>query len=194
VTGSAAQPTATSAAGVDRAGRRGLTTAVVACAAGAGLVLLAAARTWSTTVTVRAAPLPPERVAHTGGGLTPWLPAVALVGLAGAGALLATRGVVRRAVGVLLLLVGLGLAAGGAARFHLASGGGRGWPVLVVVGGLVVAWSGYRTLRDSAAWPAMGSRYERADRAAPKRGAQDRGDAGVWDDIDRGVDPTIRDA
>jgi len=183
------------APGSDRNGRRGLATAAVVCAAGAGLVLLAATRTWSTTVTVRAAPLPPERVAHTGGDLTAWLPALALVALAGAGALLATRGAVRRAVGVLLMLAGAGLAAGGAARFHLASGGGRAWPVLVVVGGLAVVWSGYRTLRDSAAWPAMGSRYERADRAsAAERGGRDRGDAGMWDDIDHGVDPTVGDA
>ena len=176
-----------------RGDRRGLATAVVTCAAGAGLALFAVTRTWSTTVAERAAPLPPERVAHTGAHLLGWLPALALVGLAGAGALVATHGWPRRAVGALLLLVGLGLAGGGVRGLWLATGGARGWPVLVILGGLAVAWSGYRTLGHGSAWPAMGSRYERADRAAPKNGGRDRGDAGLWDDIDKGVDPTIHD-
>jgi len=157
------------------------------------LALFAATRTWSTTVAERAAPLPPERVAHTGAGLNGSLPALALVGLAGAGALIATRGWPRRGTGALLLLAGASLAGGGVDGLWLATGGARGWPVLVILGGLAVAWSGYQAVGHGSTWPAMGSRYERAGRAAPKDGGRDRGDAGLWDDIDKGVDPTIRD-
>jgi hypothetical protein len=180
------------AAGHDRGTRRRLVAAVVGCAAGAGLALLAATRTWSTGVTARPAPLPPERVAHTGAHLIGWLPALALVGLAGAGALVATRGPARRAVGVLLVLAGLGTVVAGARGLSLAVGGARAWPVLVAAGGLAVAWSGIGALRHGTSWPAMGARYERGgDAAAPAgRATRDRGDAGLWDDIDRGVDPT----
>jgi hypothetical protein len=187
--------TADPPAPVDPAGasRRAFTAALLACAAGAGLVLFAASRTWSVTVQRRAAPLPPVSVVHSGGGLLAWLPAVALVGLAGAGALVATKRAARTVVGGLLVLVGLGLAAGGADGLRLAAAGDRAWPVAVVIGGAAVVWSGWRALRHGRTWPAMGSRYDRAG-APPARARADRGDAGLWDDIDRGVDPTIQDA
>ncbi len=190
-----APPEQDSAAGTDasRTGRRGLSTALLACAAGAGLVLFAASRTWSVTVERRAAPLPAVPVAHSGGGLLAWLPAVALVGLAGAGALIATKRAARTVVGALLVLVGLGLVAGGVDGLRLAASADRAWPVAVLVGGVAVAWSGWRALRHGRGWPAMGSRYDRAG-APPARATADRGDAGMWDDIDRGVDPTIPDA
>src|SRR5690606_8421929 len=71
--------------------RRQLAVAMLCCVAGAGLAAFAATRTWSVETTARG-PLPGLRAAHTGGELLPWLPALALAGLAGAGALLATRG------------------------------------------------------------------------------------------------------
>ena len=79
--------------------RRELVLAVVGCTAGAALALYAASRTWTVAVHPRPAPLPPVRQTRTGADLAPWLPALALVGLAGAGALVATRGVARLAVG-----------------------------------------------------------------------------------------------
>ena len=111
-----------------RTARRGLTTAVLACVVGAGLALFAATRTWTTTTQRQAPPLPAKLVDHTGASLIGWLPALALVGLAGAGALLATRGRVRTIIGLLLVLVGLGVVAGAIDGLDLAAGA---WPVIV---------------------------------------------------------------
>jgi Tryptophan-associated transmembrane protein (Trp_oprn_chp) len=161
-------------------GRRGLALVVVACAAGAVLVLVASGRTWVVEVTPRPAPLPELRTGYTGGGLRPWLPALGWVALAGAGALLATRGIARRALGGLLVLAGAGIAAGAVT----AEPGG--WPVLAVVGGLVVAAAGVLTAGYGGRWPAMGARYERARTGgAPSAGS-------LWEALDRGEDPTAR--
>ncbi|HEV7897237.1 MAG TPA: Trp biosynthesis-associated membrane protein [Planosporangium sp.] len=162
---------------------RGRTLAVAACAAGAALALFAAGRTWTQVTVVRPAPLPPLHEAKTGVALLPWLSALALVALAGAGALLATRGLVRAAVGVLLLVAGLGLAGGACARLAVAS---PGWPLLTALGGLVVAGAGLLTVVRGRQWPGMGARY---DRPAPTSGPP-RGEAQMWDALDRGEDPT----
>jgi hypothetical protein len=184
--------------------RRGLAYAVVLCLAGAGLALYAATRTWNVEVTVRPAPLPELRTAHRG---APWLAPIAVVGLAAAGALVATRGTARRAVGVLLVLIGAGLAVGGGQG--LADS--RLWPALCLVGGVAVALAGGLTVARGQTWPGMGARYERghgrrslsesapasafgepSDRPAPA--AQDGSVASTqaWDALDRGEDPTLR--
>jgi hypothetical protein len=159
---------------------------VVACAAGAGLALLAAGRTWAEVTVVRPAPLSPLHEARTGSALLPWLPALALVALAGAGALLATRGLVRAAVGVLLVLAGSGLVIGVVMR--LAAGDSPGWPLVAGMAGLVVAASGGLTVARGRDWPGMAARYERVHRPAspsgPRTGSQ------MWDALDRGEDPT----
>lgn len=172
--------------------RRPLAYAVLLCLAGAGLALFAATRTWAAEVISRPAPLPPVRLTRTGGDLLPWLPALAVVGLAGAGAVLATRGLPRRIVGGLMALVGVAMALG--AGFALlnpptgvdpATGAdlvtdptGPAWPLLCGVGGLALAGGGVWTLARGQRWPAMGARYERgADTATPElstSGAVDR--------------------
>jgi Tryptophan-associated transmembrane protein (Trp_oprn_chp) len=204
-----------------RTARRGLATAVLGCLAGAGLALLAVTRTWTTTTQRQAPPLPAKLVDHTGASLVGWLPALALVGLAGAGALLATRGRVRTIIGLLLVLVGLGVVAGAIDGLDIAAGA---WPVIVGVGGLGIAWAGLSAMRSGTTWPAMGARYERpavhpgpadataeapmsdatagvarhgsdapSDRGAAA-GRRPRTHASMWDDLDRGVDPTDREA
>jgi hypothetical protein len=160
---------------------RDRTVAVAACAIGAGLALFAVSRTWTEVVSVRPAPLPPVHELKTGSALYPWLPALGLVALAGAGALLATRGLVRAAVGVLLLLCGFGLIAGAAGHFP------GGWSVATALGGLLVAGGGGLALVRGRRWPALGARYDRpagATARAPQSGAE------VWDALDRGDDPT----
>ena len=77
------------------------------------------------------------RTARTGADVEPWVVGLALVALAGTGALLATRGWLRRVLGGLLALAGLGVAAGAVAgRAGLDSGaagaGGDVWPVACV--------------------------------------------------------------
>ncbi|NJC69842.1 Trp biosynthesis-associated membrane protein [Planosporangium thailandense] len=161
--------------------------AVLGCAAGAGLVLMAAGRTWGHVTVVRPAPLPPLHQARTGAALLPWLSPLALATLAGAGALLATRGLVRAAVGVLLVLSGLGLVAGAGTR--LSSGASPGWPLVVVVGGLLVAAAGVVTVARGRTWPGMGARYDRPTRGSGGAGTP-RTEAQLWDALDRGEDPT----
>ena len=178
------------------AGRRELTYAVLLCVAGAGLAFWASTRIWAVELTARPTPLPPVRDARTGATLLPWLSAVALVGLAGGGAVLATRGRGRRLLGG--LLCGLGLAA--AFEGEVA----RQWPALCLLGGVLAAAGGLLTALRGARWPAMGARYERrpASDAAPAEqgGAATRGEAGrvtgrhtteAWEALDRGEDPTV---
>jgi uncharacterized membrane protein (TIGR02234 family) len=200
----------TAAAGTG--GRRLLAYTVGCCLGGAGLALFAVTRVWSVEVTARAG-LPDLRTARTGAAELPWLTALALVALAGAGALLATRGVVRRVLGVLLGLAGIGMSAGAVAgRAGLdpgaAGAGATFWPVLCAAGGLAVTLGGWWALRHGHRWPAMGARYERPAPAevTPTLRGQSRADVPAdtssavgrpvdtrvaWDALDRGEDPTV---
>ncbi|MBF9128690.1 Trp biosynthesis-associated membrane protein [Plantactinospora sp. S1510] len=182
-------------------GRRALAYTVLLCLLGAALAVFAATRTWAVEVIARPAPLPAARTVHSGTDLLPWLPALALVGLAGAGAVLGTRGLGRRLVGGLLAAVGVGVAIGGA-----YGGFGTGhddirlaWPLLCVLGGLLTMVAGGITTARGATWPVMGARYERSPRRggpepdpAPDGGRLDgRRTRAAWDALDRGEDPTV---
>ena len=183
--------------------RRELTVTVLVCAAGGGLALWASTRPWAVLVTDRPAPLPALRHTVSGGGAAPVAAALALVGLAGAAALIAARGILRAGVGLLLLLSGVGIAWGGAAvlshgvpgeatatAVHLTAA----WPVLCVAGGVLVAVAGAVATVRGRRWSALGRRYEapgglpRPDATPPK----DRPASGMWDALDRGEDPTTR--
>ncbi|MEU4567303.1 Trp biosynthesis-associated membrane protein [Micromonospora sp. NPDC023956] len=186
-----------------RAGRRELTFAVLLCLAGAGLAVWAATRPWAVEVTPRPVPLPALREERSGATLLPWLPALAVVALAGAGAVLATRGGLRRAVGLVILVLGAAVAVGGGYALTAGFGGAvsRQWPALCLLGGLLAAAGGAWTALRGAAWPAMGARYERPDHGggatspdAPEAtgaAAPTRGTAAAWDALDRGEDPTV---
>ena len=197
------------------AGRQ-LGTSVLACVAGAGLSLYGVTRVWSIEVTVRPG-LSDLRATTTGAAREPWLVGLALVALAGAGAMLATRGLPRRLLGGLLAAAGAGVAVGaivgragldpGAAGVGATLGPIAGvlGGAMIVLGGLVAAWRGDR-------WPAMGARYERRPATSPPTDltaktrppataglnndgepAGDRVDTrAAWDALDRGVDPTER--
>ncbi|WFE41401.1 Trp biosynthesis-associated membrane protein [Micromonospora sp. WMMD998] len=174
-------------------GRRELAYALLLCLAGAGLAAWAATRTWSVEPTTRGA-LPPGERTRTGAELLPWVPALAYVGLAGGGAVLATRGRLRRLLGALLAAVGLAVTVGGGVGVG-EPGVSRHWPALVLAGGLALAVGGALTGWRGGGWPAMGARYERrpgstgpadADRPAVERGTRD-----AWDALDRGEDPTV---
>jgi Tryptophan-associated transmembrane protein (Trp_oprn_chp) len=172
--------------------RRELTIAVVACALGSVVALLTAARTWRIVAVRGAVPLPNEE--FTGTELLPWLPAVALVGLAGAGALLAVRGRARTVLGLLLVLTALAIVCAGGYGATIATGGRRILPVLLGLGGLLVGYAGLRAFRRGASWPALGSRYERPSPTEPveyvERSGPSRSDVAMWDALDRGEDPT----
>ncbi|GAB3862314.1 hypothetical protein GCM10029963_68280 [Micromonospora andamanensis] len=177
-------------------GRRELAYAVLLCLAGAGLALWAATRTWVVGVVGRSEPMLLVEEGRTGGQLLPWLPALALVGLAGGGAVLATRGRPRRVLGGLLTLLGLAVAAGGG--YGLVGDLGDPvtwqWPALTLLGGVLAAVGGSLTLLRGHRWPAMGARYDRrpsrpAGTGGPIDGA---GTVEAWEALDRGEDPTIR--
>lgn len=170
--------------------------AVLGVAAGAGLVLLGASRTWWVEVVPRAAPLRPEEIGHTGGSLAPLLPALGLVALAAAGGLLATRGIARRLVGVLLAVVAVAVVV--LVLQALANPVVLGWPIACLGGALLVGAAGALAVRDGDRWPVMGSRYGRGASlpggspdapAAQKQPAADSS-AALWDALERGEDPT----
>ncbi|WP_433208668.1 Trp biosynthesis-associated membrane protein [Dactylosporangium sp. CS-047395] len=159
------------------------------------MVLLAATRSWQALSVAQPAPLPPLHTDRTGTELAPWLPALAVVALAGAGALFATRAVARLVVGVLLLVAGAGIVV--AALATLGDDVKLVWPLLCVPLGLVVLASGLVTVRVGRSWPGMGSRYERPSVASssssesPAAPARKRDpDTELWDALDRGEDPT----
>lgn len=160
---------------------RQLAYTVLLCLAGAGLALFAATRTWAVEVVTRADPLPPLRTPRTGGDLLPWLPPLAVVGLAGSGAVVATKGWARRWIGVLLLLVGLGAAGAGAYGLSRTTT----WAVACLAGGLALAAGGALAALRGPSWPGLGARYERAARR------REEGPTAAWDALDRGEDPTL---
>lgn len=168
--------------------RRELVLVVACCAAGAALALVAAGRTWAEELTPQPAPLPDLRTGQRGSDRLPWLPALAWVAVAGAGALLATQGMLRRAVGGLLVLAG-GVVAVGAGIAAAQPGTGPGWPVAAGLGGLAVGVAGAVGLGRGHRWPAMGARYERGA-AAPRRAREEPPPERLWEALDRGEDPT----
>jgi uncharacterized membrane protein (TIGR02234 family) len=171
--------------------RRDHLAAVASCLAGAGVALFAVTRVWVVRVEQRPG-LSDLRTEQTGSDVQPWLIGLALVALAGTGALLATRGVARRVLGVLLALTGAGVAAGAVlARAGIdpgaAGAAGSVWPAASVLGGAAVVAGGVLAARHGHLWSAMSSRYERRPAAA----SLDEGRE-LWDALDRGDDPTAR--
>lgn len=182
---------------------------------GAALTLFAAGRPWADGQAVQGSLRAPLEV--SGGSLAPAVPTLALAALAGALAVLATRGLVRRLAGVAVQACGLGIVvaavlaadpdsgdladrAGDAlgTATAVASGGGTGWAWLAVVGGAMVAGAGAAAAWHGPSWPGMSSRYdaaatiESAQRPTPERTAEGDGALEQWRALDRGEDPTVR--
>lgn len=191
-----------------RRGRRERGLAVVGCLAGSGLVLASSGATW---VSARVSPphgdgegavAAPLAVHWTGGTLASTATALALVGLAAAVAIVATRRVGRPIVGLLVLLAGIGiaytagrigwnplpalrdtdqvrqLAPGNNAEIRDVSRSVAPW--LSFAGGLLLTAAGLVVVGRGRTWPAMSGRYQ-ARAAIP---------ADAWDAIERGHDPT----
>lgn len=182
---------------------------LVALGVGAALMFLGYGRTWSTTV-VTDPGLPTLTIEESGRDLAPGGAATALVALAGVAALVATRRAGRLVTSALLMAAGLGsvYAAGahgitttepvsgafstlvGVEAASTSATSGTAWWLLAALGGLLVAGAGAVALGTCSSWPVMGGRYERdADRPAPPDAAA--ASAGAWDQLDRGLDPTL---
>ncbi|TDE25060.1 TIGR02234 family membrane protein [Actinomadura sp. 6K520] len=195
---------------------RGLT--ALLCAAGAGLVLLAAGRTWATVRAEDA--ITPLTQSLTGGDLGGAAGALGWAGLAGLAALFATRGRARAAVGVLIALFGAGIGYASTAAVQrpnvLSAAGDKSalmslgtdpamdvnlWWMVSVTGGVLLAAAGLVTAVRGRRWPGMSARYERAaprGTAAGDTGKETGEDPGeqdpsaMWKSLDRGEDPTAR--
>lgn len=92
-------------AGTDR---REYALALVLGAAGALLILVAVRQVWAHAMYTPPRPLPSQDVAVRGQSLVPLAGALGIAGLACLAAVIATRGRLRRAIGVLLCLAGVG--------------------------------------------------------------------------------------
>ncbi|MFG2000149.1 TIGR02234 family membrane protein [Spirillospora sp. NPDC048911] len=190
------------------AGReRGL--AALLCAAGAGLVLLAAGRPWAT---VRARDsITPFVQDLTGRDLGGAASALAWAGLAALAALFATRGRVRAGVGALLVIFGAGIGYASVAavrRSHVLTAAGDrrallqglsahpavdvgAWWTISVAGAVLLVAAGLLTLVRGARWPGMSARYERQGAARPSAPGKAPDDSSsLWKSLDRGEDPT----
>ena len=176
---------------------------------GAG-ALLVSAREWQTVRVDRPAPLQDVVLPVTGRTVDSAPTALALVALAGVVAVLATRGMVRRVVGGVLVLAGAalvwralaGTSAIGAGRARTLLADHRrsvaltglqpavtthgGWAALTVGCGLLVLAAGALIAWRGARWQAMSGRYEAPDTTRdPARTATT-----MWTALDRGEDPT----
>jgi uncharacterized membrane protein (TIGR02234 family) len=185
--------------------RRELTAAVALGGLGAAIITGFAGRTWATVAERAGTGLETLDQHLTGRSLSGVIAALGWAGLAGIAALLATRGWVRVAIGVLLTAFGVIVAIvspaavrrahvisvageksnlarlGGAASVHV-----NAWWTVSLAGGVLLAAAGLLTVVRGRRWPGMSARYDRPGTAPPA------GDdpASQWKALDRGDDPT----
>jgi uncharacterized membrane protein (TIGR02234 family) len=183
-------------------------------AAGALLLLVGFGRTWAVATTAQEG-LPRIIVALTGRDLVPVGGSLPLVALAGVAGLVATRGMWRRALGALLVIVGAaGALLAAAAGLTLSDAAGAGatvdrlvgektgvvvagvpavtsaWWAVAVLGGVLVAIGGLLAVLHGATWPALGRRYELTTRTTDPHQGASAADDSAWDLLDQGIDPT----
>ncbi|MEP7054337.1 MAG: Trp biosynthesis-associated membrane protein [Actinomycetota bacterium] len=176
--------------------RREIGVAVSLCLAGAAVLLLAAGRDW-----VR---LPADALSATAayakGGSADLLQALALAALAGVVGIAAARGRGRIAVGIVLALLGFAAfgisvragvdpsapARSGGVQVARAAATSTGWPWVAAVAGLLLAAAGTIVAARGREWSAMSQRYA----GAAASSTPDITDAGLWDALSRGDDPT----
>jgi hypothetical protein len=101
--------------------RRQFGAAIVACVAGAGLVLLALRQGWARVEYTVPKPLPSGSITVTGQELLPAAGALALAALACLAAIIATRGLARRVAGLALAGLGAWIAAEVSQPVHAAT-------------------------------------------------------------------------
>lgn len=181
--------------------RRSPAGAVIACGVGGLLVLLASGRQWAHA-SLRAIGTGRAQLSATGHVVAPSLPALGLALLALAAAILASRRVMRRIVGVVIVFVaaaviGVGVTARGdvsAALEHREVGvqglavhaSANGWWLVATVGGLIAVVAGMLTVLRAEQWSGLGAKYDAPTAPAPTKDPA----ALAWDALDRGEDPT----
>jgi uncharacterized membrane protein (TIGR02234 family) len=193
--------------------RRELTTAVLGAAVAGGLALFASGQRWAEVTAERRPPLPPVSGAVPGSAAAPLVPAMGLLLLAAAVALVAVRGAARVGVGLVLAVAGGVLASSGvrllaggldaaAAKLPVLGADLTGarvdlaavWPVVALLAGLVAIGTGVLVVVRGRGWPGMGRRYERPGASTAPRPVRERTDeeraTDAWRALDRGEDPT----
>jgi len=170
-------------------------------------VAVAATRPWVTATAVQPH-LPTLEVSVEGTELSPVPGAMGLVMLAAFGAVVATRGRARQALGLLVLVAaGLVLYAalrpGDESQAVEAALSARGWidasyqtatspwRWLVGASAAVCAVAGVITVRFGRSWATMGSRYD-APGPLARPIETELSDADLWRALDHGRDPTQR--
>lgn len=116
-------------------------------------------------------------------GAPAWAGGVAVLALAGIAGVVATSGILRRGVGVLLAAVGAAVLVGSAPQFAGAPLGATA----LVVGGLVLLATGALVAFREPGLARFGARYARTGTAPPADP-----DRAAWDALDEGRDPTVR--
>ncbi len=172
-------------------------------------VAVGASRPW-VTATASVPGLPTIHASVSGADLVPLVGALGVAMLAAFGAVVATRGVVRRALGaavlvaaVIVLVAGIHppgatgeLTAGLSARGWSGGGGYHEtttvWRWLVLLCSVAAGLAGAVTAAYGQQWAEMGSRYDAPTRetAAESRRPEELSENDVWRAIDQGRDPT----
>jgi uncharacterized membrane protein (TIGR02234 family) len=184
-----------------RAGRRWFAPAVLSGLAGSGLCALAGSKPWAAPDGQAGSTL----VDRTGGHV-PLAGALGLVALASWGALLVTRGVVRRALAVLTVLVAAGLVVTAVLGRSQALDSARAatvdlgrtpsgahitaWWWVALLASLVALAAAAIAVRWCGSWPEMGSRYDAPAARASAQEPEEMEDIDLWRAIDQGRDPT----
>lgn len=184
------------------------------------LALLTWTQVWIDARVLSATGSATQRLEVSGTNAAPALTALALAGLALAGALTIAGRLIRTILGLLEVLLGASIviaalqaltdpAAASASAITAATGiagsesvelGLRAatltaWPFLALVSGVLMAIAGVLIVVTAGRWPGATSRYQ-AVRMQPADGSEtDGGDAtsravDSWDDLSRGGDPT----
>ncbi len=175
----------------------------------AGAVSVGVSRPW-VSATAASSGLPVIHASVDGADLAPLAGALGFVLLAAFGAVIATRGWVRRGLGVLVVAAALVVLAavvhpgqtGAAVEAGLSAKGWSGgpydagtsvWRWLVGAGALGCLVAGLLVARLGGAWATMGQRYDGPRRpAGPARSGPQPNptESDVWRSIDSGHDPT----
>jgi uncharacterized membrane protein (TIGR02234 family) len=183
-------------------GRRSLGLAILTIAAGGLLVLVTSGRVWARSSVPALAGGGRTALSVTGHQVAPSISALGFALLALAAAVLAARGVLRRVVGVVVVLIGaatIGVAVTAPGQVSQAlenrevgaaglavHASANGWWVVALVGGLLATAAGALTVFRGDRWAALGARYDAP--TAPPRVTDPAADA--WAALDRGEDPT----
>jgi uncharacterized membrane protein (TIGR02234 family) len=194
--------------------RAGPAAAAVPAAAGGLLCLVASGRVW-VRGTAGSPVLGAVPISVSGQDAAPVVPAVALVALAGAVALLLGQVFARRVTGLLLVVAGAAvvMAAAATARAptvgagdavaQVAGASGRlqvastGWPWVAVLGAVLIGLAGSVAVLRARAWGTVErpvSRFEVTPAIGRSGGGQQprpgRDPGAAWDALTAGMDPT----